>query len=89
MASKPPSKAVPSQVRVIFGENLRAARQEAGLTQEQLAEAAGLSRPHLSDIERGLHNVQLEQAEGLASAVGKDLLELLKRPRRTQTRKKS
>ena len=38
-----------------FGELLRHYRVAAGLTQEQLAERAGLSVRGLSDLERGLH----------------------------------
>lgn len=37
-----------------LGLRLRRAREEAGLTQEQAAHAAGISRNHLQVIERGL-----------------------------------
>jgi predicted ATPase/transcriptional regulator with XRE-family HTH domain len=37
-----------------FGELLRRARQAAGLTQEELAERAGLSRRGINDLERGV-----------------------------------
>lgn len=75
--AKPSPKAVPPGVRVAFGQNLRAARQEAGLTQEQVADAAGAQRPYITQIESGLRNVSLELAESLARAVGKNLAELL------------
>lgn len=38
-----------------FGAVLRARRQEAGLTQETLAEKSGLSVRTISDLERGIH----------------------------------
>jgi predicted ATPase/transcriptional regulator with XRE-family HTH domain len=41
--------------RVEFGDLLRRARRASGLTQEQLAERAGLSARGVSDLERGIH----------------------------------
>jgi transcriptional regulator with XRE-family HTH domain len=38
----------------MMGEELRKARQRAGLTQEQLSFRSGLSRPHISQLERNL-----------------------------------
>jgi transcriptional regulator with XRE-family HTH domain len=38
-----------------FGTLLRRLRQEAGLTQAQLAERARLSQRGLQDLERGIH----------------------------------
>ncbi len=46
-------------------------RAEAGLTQEELAEAAGLSPRSVSDLERGIHpTARKDTAELLASALG-------------------
>jgi transcriptional regulator with XRE-family HTH domain len=36
-----------------FGERVRAARRERGMTQEQLAEAAGIHPTFVSNLERG------------------------------------
>ena len=60
-----------------FGENLRLARAEAGLTQTQLAERAGLSRQHISLLESGTANVKLETVATIARAVGQDPNHLL------------
>ena len=38
---------------VSFGDALRRVRANAGLTQEKLAEMAGIHRNHVGDIERG------------------------------------
>ena len=38
----------------MMGEELRKARERAGLTQEQLSFRAGLSRPYVSQLERNL-----------------------------------
>jgi transcriptional regulator with XRE-family HTH domain len=42
-------------VPVALGELLRSLRTEAGLTQEELAEAAGISTRSVSDLERGVN----------------------------------
>jgi transcriptional regulator with XRE-family HTH domain len=38
----------------MMGQELRKARQKAGLTQEQLSFRAGVSRPYISQLERDL-----------------------------------
>jgi transcriptional regulator with XRE-family HTH domain len=38
----------------MMGEELRKARELAGLTQEQLSFRAGLSRPYISQLERNM-----------------------------------
>ena len=56
-----------------FGEQLRGFRTRAGLTQEQLAERAGLSVRGLSDLERGLKaRPQFETLRLLADALALD-----------------
>ena len=54
-----------------FGGLLRQLRAEAGLTQEELAEAAGLSPRSVSDLERGINRTaRKDTAELLAGALG-------------------
>src|SRR5215831_11901087 len=56
------------QLALGFGRQLRA---DAGLTQEELAEAAGLSPRSVSDLERGIHpTARKDTAELLAGALG-------------------
>ena len=53
-----------------FGQVLRQLRVEASLTQEELAEAAGLSPRSVSDLERGIHpTARKETARLLADAL--------------------
>jgi transcriptional regulator with XRE-family HTH domain len=47
--------AVAEQSALSFAALLRRLREQAGLTQEELAEAAGLSPRSVSDLERGIH----------------------------------
>jgi transcriptional regulator with XRE-family HTH domain len=42
----------------MMGEELRTAREKAGLTQEQLSFQAGLSRPYLCQLERNLESLE-------------------------------
>ena len=61
------------QPAVSFAGLLRQLRAEAKLTQEELAEAAGVSPRSLSDLERGIHpTAHKDTALLLASALGLD-----------------
>ena len=63
---------------MIFGANLRKAREQLGLSQEQLAERAGTAgRSYISSIEDGQQNISFHTAEALAKAVGMTLQQLL------------
>lgn len=53
-----------------LGRQVRALRLQRGMTQEQLAEAAELSVPYISHIERGRKRASLETLERLAEALG-------------------
>src|SRR5580692_11414133 len=58
------------QLALGFGGLLRQLRAEAGLTQEELAEAAGLSPRSVSDLERGVNRTaRKDTAELLAGAL--------------------
>ena len=59
----------PPDIRERFGFAVKARREELGLTQEDLAELAGIHRTYVSDIERGSRNVALVNIERLAKAL--------------------
>jgi transcriptional regulator with XRE-family HTH domain len=73
----------PDQDEIVttFGANLKAARLKIGLTQAQLAEAAGLLQQYVSLVESGKQNITLTTAETLAKVVNRDVRMLLARPR--------
>jgi transcriptional regulator with XRE-family HTH domain len=54
----------------MLGDELRRARERAGLTQERLAFQAGLSRPYISQLERGLKSPTLETLFLICDALG-------------------
>ena len=53
-----------------FGEAVRAMRRRRGLSQEELADAAGLHRTHISLIERGLREPSLDTLVKLCRGLG-------------------
>lgn len=58
------------QTRDRIGQRVAVLRKLAGLSQEQLAERAGLQRTHISRIEAGKYAVTLETVQAIAEALG-------------------
>jgi two-component system response regulator len=56
-------------IKRMFGESLRDWRNHLGISQEELAEKAGLHRTYISDVERGSRNLSLESITKLATAL--------------------
>jgi transcriptional regulator with XRE-family HTH domain len=61
----------------IFGKHLKELRSAAGLSQEALAEKAGLHRNYIGHIERGEKTASLDVLVRLAAAFKLSLPELL------------
>jgi transcriptional regulator with XRE-family HTH domain len=64
-------------VRKRLANNLKLFRGKKGMSQEELADRAGLHRTQLSQIERGLANARLDTLVSLAEALGVDEVQLL------------
>lgn len=61
-----------------FGESVCRYRLQRGLSQEKLAELAGLHRTYISAVERGERSISLKNIEKLAHALNvteKDLFD--------------
>ncbi|VWX57620.1 Subunit S of type I restriction-modification system [Burkholderiales bacterium 8X] len=58
--------------------SLRGERAKRGLSQEQLADLAGLHRTYVGSVERCERNVSLDNIERLALALGVDLVFLFR-----------
>lgn len=63
---------------VILGRNVRRLREEAGLSQEQLAFDGGMKRSYLSDLERGVRNPSVRALGRLAAALSVAPADLLR-----------
>lgn len=56
-------------LRRLLGVTVRSERSALGISQEELANRAGLHRTYISDLERGARNPSIESIEKLASAL--------------------
>lgn len=56
----------------VFGQRVRARRMDLGLSQEALAQRAGLHRTYVGSLERGERNVALVNIVRLGKALGVD-----------------
>lgn len=66
-----------ADLRGRLGDRLRQLRQARRLTQEQLAERAGLSNKFVGEVERGKGNPTLTTLAALSEALGVGLVDLL------------
>lgn len=73
------------RMRLRFGEEVRAARIKAGLTQAQLAQRLGRSQKYVSLIERGSRRLPIEAMMVIMRALGLEL-EIGTRPIRHASR---
>lgn len=67
-----------SDLRKRLATNLRTLRAAQGLSQESLADEAGIHRTFVSQVERELKNVSLDSIRKLANALGVDPAELFR-----------
>ena len=63
---------------MVFAANVRRLRSERGLSQEELAEAAGVHRTYIGMLERGEKNVTIYNIERIARALSVEPFVLLK-----------
>jgi transcriptional regulator with XRE-family HTH domain len=73
MTRKPPT------LRQVFAANLRRARQSQCMSQEELADRAGLHRNSIGAMERGETNVPLDSLEAVSLALGLEAAYLVRR----------
>ncbi|VVC75723.1 HTH-type transcriptional regulator SinR [Aquicella siphonis] len=66
-----------SNYKQLFSHNLRRLRESKNISQENLANLAGLHRTYVSSVERGERNISIDSMEKLANALNVDIRELL------------
>ena len=69
------------QARRQFGIRVRALREEAGLTQEELAHRAGMSRKTVGRVEVGGYSPRLRHVFEIAHVLGRPTAELFQTER--------
>ena len=78
-------------IRSAFGQRVRELRKGLGISQEELADRAGLHYTYIGGIERGERNLGLLNVERMAGALGVSLAVLFEpfavRPRKADGRK--
>ena len=65
-----------TNLREIFAANLKAKRQNYGITQAQLAEKVGVSTHHIAMIEIARHYPTLDLVERIANSLDIEIYEL-------------
>ena len=66
------------ELLIKFSEAVRIARKKKGLSQEALADKAGLHRTYIGMIERAEKNITLNNIGKIAAALNVEVFELLK-----------
>ena len=73
-----PRSAPPSRTqRQVFARNVRLVRVNAGLSQEAVADEAGLDRTFIGSLERGERNISIDNIERISGVIGVPAYELL------------
>ena len=70
--------ATPKAIQRNFGRVLRDFRDDAGISQERLANDSGLHKNYVGEVERGLKSPSLKTITALASTLGVLPSELLR-----------
>ena len=65
------------KAQLAFGKAVRKARMSQGISQEGLADLAGLHRTYVGDVERGERNISLVNMSKIAQALHMKLSELV------------
>lgn len=60
-----------------LGDAIRARRQTIGMSQEALADAAGINRTHMGEVERGKRNISFMGVVKIAKAMEATVTELV------------
>ena len=65
------------KIKRLFGKRVRERRLALGLTQQELADRAGLHRSYIGEIELGRRNVTLKSVAKIAKVLQVDVASLL------------
>lgn len=71
------TKQAAKKARNIISQKIRELRVQKGLSQEELADIAGLHRTYVGSVERGERNISIDNIERLANALNIKIKDLL------------
>ncbi|MDN4601496.1 helix-turn-helix transcriptional regulator [Paenibacillus sp. F6_3S_P_1C] len=74
-----------SELRQMIGTRIRAVRNTKGLTQQKLADVAGLDYRYIGALERGERNFSIDTLEKVLNALDVDIIELIPNTLKNQT----
>ena len=66
------------KLKKIFSNNIRKYRIKQNLSQEELAEKAGLHRTYIGSVERGERNITINVMEKICIALEMSIIDLFK-----------
>ena len=72
------ASALPSKLRPIYANHVRARRKELGISQEELADRAQVHRTFIGAVERSETNVSIDNIARISDALGVSAFELLR-----------
>jgi transcriptional regulator with XRE-family HTH domain len=67
-----------TKILIIFGKKVRNERLKRGLSQEELADLAGVHRTYIGMIERAEKNLTLTNIDKIAKALGVSISDLMR-----------
>jgi len=67
------------QELIDLGNAVRSIRSDKGISQEKLAELAGIDRSYMGGVERGEHNIALINIKRISDALGVSVSGVMKR----------
>jgi len=67
-----------TRARELFARRVRELRIERGLSQDELADAAGLHRTYIGTVERGEQSIGVDNVEKIAKALKVPIMELFR-----------
>ena len=67
-----------TRARKLFARRVRELRLERGLSQDELADAAGLHRTYIGTVERGEQSIGIDNVEKIAKALKVAISELFR-----------
>ena len=59
--------------RIRMGNDIADLRNQRGMTQQQVADMAGIKRPHVARVEKGKYNFGFDTLQTIAEALDADI----------------